>query len=747
MKRFLSLILVVLMVMGTMAVTVSADEADVTYTLSFVTANKKNFTNVIADPVEKGSKITLRLNGYEAGDDVKIFNNGVDVTASATLVPSKGLAYVVADSAENVFTAKINDVATTNSITVSTESYVTTNAINQNLLTYGEWKNIADYTFNGETVKQITDTDSDSYVYLGFPAGVTADHIEGSIEMYIPADKEFAMTYLLPGFIYYKAESGSANASGLLKLKSDGNMGFGTGGGVAYGADATVAHVDFTKGEWHKFTWRIDTVNLLDNTPVVDYYMDDILLASNIIDAYGEGGFSRMWRFTFGKINGALYRNPTIRSFSVVEPGVSFDKVSGDYVAGSKIAVITDSSEGLTLTTTVNGVAVADPTSITVASGLNVISAELTDAYGVVVDSADLTVYGTGTVAGSTSYMNKTFEGDANDTGTFNVGQYNGYKNNGQIVESTVGDNTFMTMRVFRNMGALPQGVTATTLSNDVNTAISSYTAVEGQSVICEFRYKYDSYWENKIGEDLSVAEYGTPVPIDSATALNYARRNHLYGTGATYRSMVEMGVNYGTGTKGLYPFCVDDYYSDKISTYIYKNGALTETKTDISVLGWHTYKIVANPTANTIHLYVDGELVDSGNLYSSAVTSISSFKLTPPRTSQSALTANTTVGGVAVCFDDIKITTADVIAAPSDAFIGETANQIVLASANLDNAAKVAKLAIIGVADDGFEIKTINATNLTDKYISFAFAKDIEKFFIWNWDSLKPLNEIIPVE
>lgn len=424
-------------------------------------------------------------------------------------------------------------------------------------------------------------------------------------------------------------------------------------------------------------------------------------------------------------------------------PEIFFNRTSGDYLVGTKIKV-SSSAENLKIFVSVDGYDKGQIDEIAVPYGYHTISARAEDNSGNVVAVNKISICGTYAIPDSEPYMNATF--DDNDIGSF--GHLPAYLRDGIASYTKQNGNNVLKLSVWKsssgekttgtNLYAAPQGTVYADRAGDAITKIN-YNPNNDEALIFEYRYKYDSYWRNTVDSNGNIA-YGTPVRIKTSEDLAEAFNGSIIRSDnpRTYRAITRMFVvPEGTTTaKAIYPFYLDE--SGKIATTVYEDGVISSQTLDIDAVGWHKYKVVADPTENLIQLYVNDALVRTGELYSEEVSQVSGCQIYTPNSVNAANTVNSVTGGLSVCVDDIRLIPAKLMKVSSSAINMPSNKGVVISTDDID-INEESNIKIVSENKNGYELKGID--ELTSKYIPIEFDNTFDRLYLWDWSGLNPVD------
>lgn len=777
MKRFLSILLSVLMVMSTMSMVAFAED-----TIAFAPVMDLDS----ADIVKAGSKIMFTVEAAD-GATVTYYNNGTEVTPDV----------VVADVAEDgEFT---QTVALPTNVGKNVFHAATGNTVSEkytvNAVAYVFEKNFYDEAdvkattalFTAVTSEENTTYPSASINNIGgrndvfmadksarFADGNTlaSDITEITVDFYLDSET-FNPTYSsssILGFYTTNSYNGSdVQATALNSLvfasKSVDDIGYSTvtalADGTTYPTKTSVRLYDM-RDNWHNLTYYLNST-----TGYCDVYIDGMLVVKNqylgvhkVSGSYVDSTYKRVRCLWFTNNPGIYFDNFEMNA--VGSTSIATYPVSGDVPDGAKAAVIAKHlSAGQSVVAYVDGKATTlgntDGTyNIDIPDGYSSVSAAILNADGTVATNAN----GIAQKLNESVFYGDTFNGkaeqaktdfgsitytDISDVSTYTnlPASFKLFATNGKsYLSSTSGVNNTAAWIItgWGNINAYPYATGTAAADGSAHTL--GFDIVFSTPQIIEYTYS---------------AKYESLIAGDSI-------ENAMSKMADTYPYLFKYNItssDFNEGTRTEIPIIVFNKTTQKPAAVKYSaTGSITGSKgekydlidIDVDMAEWHTYSAVLNSIDATLTVLVDGAVVSvspivvdaDGAAAASSISKIDAAYITLPRWYKDTTPNDTRDKHAMSIYVDDAVCNAYSAAAEKneDAFVNKTADGIGLVPANLDAEDKVADMAIIARAADGsVQVQKYNALTSTDTYKYFTFTKPAKDIFIWNWETLKPLE------
>ena len=734
MKRFLSILLAVLMVMGTMSTVALAED-----TIKFVPTMELSANDVL----KAGTKVRFDV---EAADDavVTYYNNGVAVTPTiveADDAETEGLKQTVAltvNNGVNVFTAKVGDTVSAATTFKASTYAATTNYVDEaglvalgsgELVDFGGRTNVYERTGGG----RIT------------PAGITsirADKYEVSFDIYVNA---YPGNYATPVGFYAKDSDGTQlSHNQILSIHKDGKVTINNTVSKVYDE----IYVPVQTWQTHKYF-----INTADAT--LDYYIDGILVAADVHLAEDGKSFASWVCFWMNESTDWYLDNFEVNAIST--PSITLNTPAGNVTEGSKATVTAVAvTSGQSVVKYIDGIASTLGTNdgtyeIEIPAGYSTVSAAIVNADGTVaknfetgadVKTADavfaalslvgedtVTVYtnddGSGTVEAAKSFVipaEPTRKDNWPDA--YWEDYYEVWKNNINRVDE--GGNPAGAYKYYIKGSVMVIGTLGKTDEDgdgylDYDTS-KSYTMnssasyagqnIEGDALKAvgiyemDFDFRVDGYDQGADAQGAFLTLYATA---------NGSRKGH---------NLIKLNKTNG------------------ITTYM-NAGAVTKSH-DIDVTKWHNVKVEVDPNGNRVWIYVDGVLIDSGVLNAAGnITKVEKYSISAPRVNSKTKELSLYVDNIYSATHTANYeTTVAAPAALSGQVNANNANVAIYKDAFVTANPELETAAIIAIdANGAAEVKTYKVSD-TAAYKTFGFNKaGIKKVFVWDWSTLKPLT------
>lgn len=802
MKRFLSILLSVLMVMSTMSVVALAES---TYTLTTVATTQKSAIDS-SDFIKKDSLVRLKVSGIADGNTIKYYNNGVEITnviaETDAAGNATGIVRVPADGFVNNFTAKVFDDATeigaTNSVMVKTETYEETpfNTVAPNdtetaskaditqddslAANYALWSDLDDITIEGKAAKKLTKTvdgATTSATVATADLGLMNDIQVSSYSFYVDSNVARTENLYLMGMKWraraqpawgYTLCGSNPWSTGIVVLNTDNT--------ITINDPVAASPVNYTvsEDEWHSLSVVTNMADRVNGSPTFDIYIDNVCLVSDTplrtlqctkcAEAHTNCYFNEVTtNFYVGKLAGIYIADAMLETFAISSASISIENINGNIFSDKKIKITPANLEaGMSVAAVKDGVVTvlsADANgdyTVVAGDGFHTVKGIIVDGYNnILTETVELSYYGISNTPSDTFLVNATWDNESEyEEGVFAVGNvglgaiYDDYKKDyGAIVETEENGNKYIKLSNWNKAAAKPSATAADTCATtNIAVGYASQSSATVKPIVFEVDYRFESYWRV---DDSGETPQLVTTKIDSFDDMKAAFNDALHSNAAVLRvDRYLMNLNmyttdpFKSGSsyrKGFGVFGADKT-TGKVKARVYQDGVIEETLLDINPGEWHNYKAIADISTNSVWLYVDGELVASGEL---ADVPVYGFYYN----SISAITAQENysgIGGITVNIDDIKMYETTIASAPTTPYIDATAEGIVFMPGNMTE--KPENLAVIAVNGDNYEIQTWNAAAATETYKPFTFKNLAEKIFVWNWENLKPIVEAITI-
>ncbi|MBR2476616.1 MAG: hypothetical protein IKB50_00595 [Clostridia bacterium] len=745
MKRFLSILLSVLLVMSAMTTVAFADSSEIT--LSTV------MTFAEGDIAVAGTKVLFNV-AAPAGAELTYYNNGVAVAAEAMNDDGSVVALPVV-SGKNSFT--VSDGTNTSAPVVLNGKGIGT-----------VWNKVADEDI-------LSQKHAGKGIAVDGAIGGVTDTWQGTVSgrwgIGAPAAGE---TFEYKTDIYF---DGALSAETVLSLYCGGwlhnNFRVNANGtiGLSQGSDGQLYDsFRFVANKWYNVRMVITDID----TGVYDMYVDDVLVLKDRKHATWskdsiQAHLSTDVTLTDGVVtaNTGVYRKNFEANF-VTYTDVDFLAPAGD-VYGDKVGVnIRGIAPGEKAVAYVNGVpsdiATADGfASITLPEGYSAVSVAIVTAAGNTAWTSEEVVYyrltpvGEETIAASATWEeDKYTEEDATTQWPVGSRKFTGVNPNWDDSVIALGfeevqenGNTYLT--------ATSWGIAASSGFDGAGNAgrinfISTSKDVSGM-VEVSVDYRYDNYYaiDSATGDVLAEADIADAQAVrtlvhpksnvSGISAMPIMALWMTYYADETNYIRESLSPFQYNGTTGLLELRTD---------YVKKSSGITSTvKTmDVDMGEWHNYKTVVDTDNNKMYLYLDGALVASGSAYTDNTASRDVDYIFWPQASGTACYSDAYLR-VTNSIDNFRFATyADGLEAKTtDAFVNDSANGIGLVLENMTAAEKVADMAVVAIAADGsVNINKFDAAASEAEYKFIKFAKPAEKIFVWAWDTIAPITEVFEI-
>lgn len=768
MKRFLSILLAVLMILGTMSTVALADSS---YTLTTVATTLKAGIDA-SDFIKKDSKVRLKVDGLAEGDTVTYYNNGVEIPAASIVAEvdaegvATGIVQVPADGFVNNYTAKISNGATTNAVTVKTETYEADNFIDfrgnqgtvssldfsdvSNFYTNRPWSALEDITIGGKSAKKLT-----GYLTTATKTLTNAIQISSHsfyVDSKVARDEDIS---LMSMNVYARATGCNESfwVNGVVDLNKDNTLGFNDP------SHASAVNYKVTEDAWHTLTVVLNMNDRVEGQPTFDIYVDDVCMVSDTPlkiykkDTHTHTGNCYIteanYNMHIAPCDGIYIADPAVETYKISSATVSMDALTVSEVpAGTKIFA---TASGLVAGQKImfnkngvwaNGIATADGKYYTtIDEGWQSVYAAVCDSYNnALVETDEATYLGIALTKGaSTTHItaddaNEYEEGKltAAKTGAANI--FNTYVDNGNMVVEEENGNKYLSYRLWNNAAAKRDSSYVTDVASSAYVMIPATTSAYEVSM----DYKVSEYWTSalKAGSDSEYEHTAKAIANTAEFANLYLVNNNyfMYHTQNIMRAYTQNNVEIPF-------FKVVNKGNKVLEAQVYQNGSVkTQTLPDINIAELHNYKAVVDLPNNNVWLYVDDVLVLSGNVYSSTLTDgVKGTYLSV--LDMYGANYNPPAGGIEAYIDNVYAYPLTNQGASTDAFVNASANGIGVVTSNLTSAEKVSNLAIIADCGiNGYQVQTFDATTASG-YKTFNFKNAAERILVWDWSTLKPIR------